>query len=106
MREGLTVLVSQGTYYGLVRVGWLRRVDGDEWELVGARVMVRASGWRTADGYVALSDAAAKGPGSAWTLLPASVEPEPVWRGHMLRPIVANPEAWKSQVPRPKGWES
>ena len=105
MHAGLTVLVSQGTYYGLIRVGWLRRVEGDEWELVGARVLVRASGWRTSDGYLALSEAAAQGPGTAWTLLPASAEPEPVWRGHMLRPIVADAEAWAVECPRPPEWE-
>jgi len=104
MKTGLTILVSQGSYYALIRIGRLRRVEGDEWELVGARVMVRATGWRTADGYVALSEAAAQGPGKAWTLLPASVEPEPVWRGHMLRPIVADAQAWAKECPTPEGW--
>jgi hypothetical protein len=96
MEEGLKVVSVISGYVPYVFVGWLRRIDGDEYELVNARVIRRFG-----DGY-SIAELALKGPklgpGATQLLPPAT---ETVHRLMMSRCIAANVEAWKAACPAP-----
>lgn len=102
MREGLTILVTRGTWYGLTRMGWLRRIAGDEWELVGSRVLMRRG-----SPVSLVKIAEAKKLPRDHELLPPSKMPEAVHRLQMVRNVdihaddIAN---WAELLPRPKDW--
>jgi hypothetical protein len=99
VRPGLKLVVTPGTsYWGMTQVGWLRRVEGDEWELVGARTLQRIGD------LVPISTLADKGPGKTIKLLPASKEPEELHRLIIRRCIPATESAWIKHCPKPAGW--
>ena len=98
MREGLKVLVVPGSYWSLTQIGWLRRIDGDEWELVDARVLRRVGG------RVPLATLAAEGPGETIHVEKAAELPEEIHRLTIRRCIPANEKAWMEYCPKPTGW--
>lgn len=100
MREGLKIVVTPGNYWALTQVGWLRRVDGDEYELVGARTLRRVGD------MVPLAELAASGPGKTIKLMPAAVEPEELHRLLIRRCIPASEDAWAKHCPKPAGWDA
>lgn len=100
MREGLAIVVTPGNYWALVQVGWLRHVEGDEWELADARTLLRISGDR------GLSQLAAEGPRSDHEVKPASQYPEPLHRLTIRRVVYADVKAWAKDCPRPEGWQA
>ncbi len=99
MRPGLKIISTPSGYYPYVLVGWLRRVEGDEWEVVGARVIKRFGQSQ------ALASLATKGPATDTQLLDAATEPEPIHRLQITRAIACDAKSWAKEVPRPKGWE-
>lgn len=103
MREGLVVIQVLGTYRRVTRVGWARRVEGDEWELVGARTIWRRYGNSQP---VAIGRLAAEGLPDGHQLLEADDVkcPELLHRFSARRVFVANAEKWAKHCPRPKGW--
>jgi hypothetical protein len=82
----------------LTRVGWLRRVGGDEWEIVGARSIRRTSGVRH------IASLAEDGPQKDHEVGPVAKEPEPVHRLLIRRVVYANLKQWVELCERPKGW--
>lgn len=105
MKEGLYVLVTRGTYYGLTRIGWLRREQGDEWEMVNCRSVLRTA--YTADTVGLQKLAQCKGKVGNHKLGELSLDPEPVHRLQMVRPIPINREHWhhwEKEFPRPENW--
>ncbi len=98
MRPGLKIVSLPGGYYPYVLVGWLRRVGGDEWEIVGARV-VRRFGQNQA-----LAGLAEKGPAKDTELLVASKKPESLHRLLIGRSIPCEPDKWAKECPKPKDW--
>ena len=100
MRNGLAIVVVAGGWRALTRVGWLRRVEGDEWELVGCRSV------RTVGRYVPLAELATIGPVKDVSLQQEAAEPEPVHRLLMRRVLYCDVAKWAKEVPRPKGWET
>ena len=100
MRDGLAIVVVAGGWRALTRVGWLRRVEGDEWELVGARSV------RTVGRYVPLAELATIGPVKDVSLQQEAAEPEPIHRLLMRRVLYCDVAKWAKEVPRPKGWET
>lgn len=99
MKNGLKIISTPSGAYCYVRVGWLRRVDGDEFEIIGARV-IRRFGTNAA-----LSDIAETGPIKTTELLVASKYPEEVHRLQIERSITCNEQAWASECPKPEGWK-
>lgn len=99
MREGLKILVTPGNYWALTQIGWLRRVSGDEMELVGARVL-RRIGER-----VPLAKLAADGPGNTIQVEAVAEIPEEVHRLAIRRCIPANEKEWAKWCPKPKDWD-
>lgn len=100
--NGLYVICSPGGYSPYVRIGWLRFIEDDEYEIVGARVIARFG--RNAE----LSVLARKGPQvgtqADTQLLTASEVPVPIHRLHMIRLEPAVEDAWKLACPRPRDW--
>ncbi len=99
MRNGLALVVVAGGWRALTRVGWLRRVEGDEWELVGARSV------RTVGRYIPLAELASIGPVKDVSLQQKADEPEPLHRLLLRRVIFCDVPKWAKEVPRPKGWD-
>jgi hypothetical protein len=106
MKEGLHIVVSPGGYTPYVRIAWCRRLEGDEWELVGARIIRRYGRDQQ------LVNLAAKGPAKptdkgaddGTKLLDAATVPSPIHRLHAIRIEPANEEAWREHCPKPAGW--
>jgi hypothetical protein len=99
MRAGLKIVVTPGNYWCLSQIGWLRRVEGDEWELVGARTLRRIGE------QVPLAEIAAKGPGKTIKLMPVAEQPEEIHRLLIRRSIPANEAAWAEHCPKPDDWK-
>jgi hypothetical protein len=100
VNHGLYIVsVPSGGYYPYTIVGWVRRVEGDEWEAVGARIIRRYGP------SVSLTTLAEKGPQEGTELLPASHLPRPVHRLHMGLPLKCDVKAWAKDCPKPKGWK-
>ncbi|MBA2720775.1 MAG: hypothetical protein H0U52_16270 [Chloroflexi bacterium] len=98
MRDGLRVIKLPG-YYGLTRVGWLRRVHGDEYVLLpGARTVWRESGSRL------LEDLADDGPLKDHGLGKPSKGNDEIHRLLVWRCLPADVAAWAKACPMPKGW--
>jgi hypothetical protein len=96
MREGLVLIQVPGRYWGVTRVGWARRIEGDEWELHGATTVVRTGA------PVQLDVLAARGP-DGHRCSPVAEVPELLHRFSPRRVLVANVEAWAKHVgPRPE----
>ena len=102
MREGLAVVQVTGAYYGyaVTRVGWLRRVAGDEYELHGAVTATRTG--RAPEG---LDDLAA-GKMERYELSQRATQPEMIHRLLMRRALAADERAWAKVCPKPEGWSA
>lgn len=101
MRNGLKIVQLTGAYYGwaVTRVGWLRRVSGDEWELLGARTIIRTGSPRP------LGNLASHGPMKDHRLTDADEGAEDVNRILIRRSFAANEQAWLKHCPKPAGWQ-
>lgn len=106
MEPGLhLVQISITNYYSIVIVGWLRRIRGDEYELVpGARIITRKPG-EPAD-WNGFDDLATKGPGKKYKLHPAMKAAEPLHRLMIRRSKSADEKVWTKDCPRPEGWSA
>lgn len=105
MRPGLLMIKYLGWYgRGLVRVGWVRRVDGDELELMLGAVSV----WRRGAPITPLDVLAAHGPKAhRHSAESPSLVIEPLHRWSGFRWLYCNEEAWAEDCPslvRPKDW--
>ena len=98
MRPGLAIVVSPGGYSPYVRIGWWRRVDGDEWEGIGCRVIQRFGQG------AALAALSQSGPAPDTVLLAAAKVPSPIHRLHAIRIEPADAQAWAQHCPRPADW--
>lgn len=94
MREGLTILFSTGTYFSSCRMGWLRPVSGDEWEILSARNVRRTA----SNGIIALATCAAEKGLGGHELGEVDPEPEDVHRLHCLKSIRVAEKDWPKWV--------
>ena len=103
MRDGLVLVQFPGGYYrNVTRVGWLRRVEGDEFELFGAVTVWRESGSFDPAG---LEKLAAGGLGKGYRASEPSPVAELAHRLTVRRVLRADEKAWARTCPKPKGWE-
>jgi hypothetical protein len=103
MRNGLKIIAFlPGRYgYGLTRVGWVRRISGDEFEILGGRTIWRKSGQFQMGG---LNKLAADGLGKDYEATDPDAMPEELHRLLVRRSLPANEEKRAKLCPRPKGW--
>ncbi len=101
MEDGIKIIQLPGRYgYAATFVAWVRRVHGDEWQMVpGARAIYRTGTPR------GLHWLAANGPGNDYDLLEPSKTPEPFHRLVPGRVIDADESAWADHCPRPARWD-
>jgi hypothetical protein len=102
MSPGLKIFQVAGSYYGygVTRVGWLRRVSGDEWEVLpGARTILRTGVPRPLDSL------ASDGPKKDHSLSDPSKGIEEIHRLTIRRSMPADLKAWAKHCPTPKGWQ-
>ena len=97
MREGLLLIQVPGRYWGVTRVGWARRVEGDEYEFRGVTVL-RTGAVRT------LASLAAEGPKKDHNVSAPDETSELLHRFSPRRVLLANPEKWAKHCPKPEGW--
>lgn len=108
MREGLKLIKLPG-YYGPVRVGWLRRIDGDNYELLpGSVLVIRTSGSRAlaelaADGPVDRSGEHTNRPVQDHKLTDKAGTAHDVNEFRVWQAIDCG-DAWREFVPQPKEW--
>lgn len=99
MRDGLVILRTPGYYGGPTRVGWLRRVGGDNYVLLpGFRSVSRTSGNRE------LPELAGEGPGRDHKLGKPSPVEEDVQGILVWRCLRADEAAWAATIPKPADW--
>lgn len=98
MREGLKLIKLPG-YYGPVRVGWLKRLSGDDYVLLpGSVLVVRTSGSRK------LAELAADGPGTDHRVEDRAKTDCEVNRFRVWQVWAADEKAWSEHCPKPKEW--
>jgi hypothetical protein len=101
MRDGLKIIVLPGSrYYNVVRIGWLRRVSGDEYELVNARTVVRTASYEAGG----LARLASHGIEKRYKLSTADEGVEEIHRLVIRRSMPATEKSWAKDCPKPKGW--
>lgn len=102
MKDGLKVIQVPGRFgYSVTLVGWVRRVNGDELELLNAVTVARTGTYRL-DGIQRL---ASEGPGKrGYEVTKPAKQPEELHRLLIRRSLTANEAAWQEHCPRPKGW--
>ena len=86
------MIQGPGRYWGVTRVGWAKRVEGDEWELLGATTVVRTGNPRSLDSL------ASEGPKKDHRCEPPAIAPELLHRFSPRRVLVANEKAWAKYV--------
>lgn len=101
MRNCLMVVQVPGLYYRVTMIGWVRRIKGDEYDILpGARTIIRN---RNASPRTIASLASA-GPQDDHTLSTPSDGVEFAHRFGLFRPTPANHEAWIAHCPMPTDW--
>jgi hypothetical protein len=103
MTDGLKILKLPGGYYGrsVTRVGWIRRIGGDEWVLLpGARSL-----WRTGGDLTSLDRIASHGPTRNHRLTDPQAGQEELHRLLIRRCLPADEAVWQQHCPRPKDWK-
>jgi len=103
MREGLKLVQLPGGYYGrsVTRVGWLKRVSGDEFVLLNSISIWRKSGDFAQDGLERL---AAEGPSKDYAVTKPAKSAEEIHRLVFRRALVADESKWAEACPQPKNW--
>ena len=103
MKEGLKIMQFAGGRYGwnVTRVGWLKRIAGDEYQLLGGRTIWRKIGNYNAGG---LTNLANDGLGREYDISAADKFGEDVHRLLIRRSLPANEKAWAEHCPKPKDW--
>jgi len=102
MREGLNIIVSPGGYSPYVRIAWCRRVEGDEWIMIGARIIRRFGRNQQLVNLAAKGPVVGKATSENTDLLDAATEASPIHRLHAIRCEPANEKAWAKVCPKPK----
>jgi hypothetical protein len=103
MRDGLKIIRLPGGYYGrsVTRVGWVRRVGGDEYLLLpGSRSI-----WRTGGERTTLDRLASHGPGDNHQMTAPQVGEEEINRLLTRRALPADEHVWAPHCPKPKDWD-
>ena len=105
MTPGLKIIqISITNYRAITFVGWLRRLYGDEFELLpGARIITKKPG--LAWDWNGIDNLAAGGLGKDYQVTPPMKMREELHRlGNIRRSKPANEESWRPHVPRPADW--
>ena len=99
MRNGLYLVTTpSGGSVAVLRVGWLRRVEGDEFILVGARTPLRGD-------YSVTFDQAQEAPPKSWKWTEPLKRPLQLHRFQIRAPVELDAAGYAKLFPRPE-WAS
>lgn len=101
MRNGFYIWGQPSGSVVVLRIGWVRRISGDEYEALSMVTPKRAGDYQTM-----LADLAIDGPPKAWTFTRALPRPSPLNRFHVLGPVSLDPAQWTKISPKPKDWDA
>ena len=99
VRPGLYLFGLPSGSVQVLRVAWLRRVEGDEYEAINCTTPLRRGDYQTS-----FADVAIDGPPNAWGWTRCLPRPSPVNRFHCLGPVSLDPEKFSKVCPRPADW--
>ena len=83
----------------MLRFGWLRRDEGDEYEALNLVTPLRNGDYKTL-----FADVAIDGPPKNWGWSRPVPGPCPVNRFHIYGPLPLKPAQWTAVCPRPNPW--
>jgi len=89
-----------GGSVAVLRVGWIRRVEGDEYEALNMVTPQRKGDYETM-----FSDLAIDGPPKKWSFTRPIPGACPLNRFQIQGPVPLNPEQWAKISPRPEEWK-
>ena len=96
MHHGLCIVSTPEGYYQTVRIGWLRHVGEDVWEMIDSRILKRYGGngsW---------AELSVKGPFEDTILLAPCTELIHILQ--LQRCVICDPKVWAKDCPMPEGW--
>ena len=99
MRNGLFFWAQPSAGVVVLRLGWIRRVAGDEYEALHMVTPMRGGDYQTMFDALAID-----GPPKKWTFTRPLPRSSPLNRFHILGPVSLDPAQWEKICPRPKGW--
>lgn len=98
MRNGLYLLTTPSSgNVAVLRVGWLRRVEGDEYEVINARTPLRGE-------YKTTFDMAQNAPPPGWKWTEPLERPLQLHRFQIRAPVELSAEGYAKLCPRPEGF--
>ena len=98
MRAGLFLITTPSSdSVAVLRAGWVRRVEGDEYEMVGARTPMR-------NGHSMMFCDAQEAPPPSWRWAEPLKRSIPLHRFQIRAPVELNPEGYAALFPRPEGF--
>ena len=100
MRNGFYLWAQPSGGVVVLRLGWIRRIGGDEYEALHLVTPKRGGDYETM-----LADVAIDGPPKKWAFTRALPRPSPLNRFHILGPVSLDPKQWAKVCPRPDGWD-
>lgn len=99
MKSGLYIWAGPSGGVVVLRIGWIRRIAGDEYEALHMVTPLRGGDYKTM-----LADVAIDGPPAKWTFTRCLLRPSPLNRYHILCPVSLDPGQWAAVCPQPDGW--
>jgi len=100
MKNGLYIWSQlSGGSVAVLRVGWIRRVEGDEYEALNMVTPQRKGDYETM-----FSDLAIDGPPKKWSFTRPIPGACPLNRFQIQGPVPLNPEQWAKISPKPDRW--
>ncbi len=99
VKQGFYFWAQQSANVVVLRLGWVRRIQGDEYEAINMVTPLRNGDYETL-----FADLAIDGPPKKWKFSRPMPRPSPLNRFHILGPISLDPDQWAKVCPRPKDW--
>ena len=100
LKNGLMFWAQPSGSVVVLRLGWVRRVEGDEYEALHMVTPLRNGDYDTLWDSLAID-----GPPKKWKFSRPMPRPSPLNRFHILGPVSLDPKQWAEVCPKPKGWE-
>ena len=100
MKNGLYLFTQPSGGVTVIRIGWIKRLEGDEYEVLNSVTPKRAGDYETM-----WSDVAIDGPPKKWSFTRPIPGGCPITRWQILGPVPLQESQWTKLCPKPKDWE-
>jgi hypothetical protein len=99
VKNGLYLYAMPNGSMVVLRVGWLRHTQGDEYEALNVTTPLRKGDYKTQ-----FADVAIDGPPKSWDWTRPLPRASPLNRFHCLGPVSLDPKQFAKVCPRPEDW--